>query len=195
MFDLFKNAPALPDYVRVLRSSRRTVAIQIAPDGAVIVRAPQRMAAREIARFVAEHDSWIQKHRALRLAAAESAGDKLSDEEIRAMKKRARELILPRVEHYASLLGVSYGRVSIRCQKSRWGSCSSKGDLSFNCLLAECPAEVLDSVVVHELCHRIEMNHSGKFYAHVYRVFPQYDSCHRWLKQNGGTLMARAHGE
>ena len=79
------------------------------------------------------------------------------------------------------------------CQKmsTRWGSCSSKGNLNFNCLLLLAPPEVLDSVVVHELCHRKEMNHSPAFWREVYRVFPKYDEADRWLKENGPVLTAR----
>ena len=90
---------------------------------------------------------------------------------------------------YAEKLGVTYGRITIRCQKSRWGSCSSRGDLSFNCALMKCPQEALDSVVVHELCHRKEMNHSARFYAEVLRVFPDYPKWHRWLRETGSLYL------
>ena len=79
-----------------------------------------------------------------------------------------------RVRHYAPLVGVSFGRITIRNQRSLWGSCSAKGNLNFNCLLMLTPPEVIDSVIVHELCHRKEMNHSKAFYAEVRRVFPDY---------------------
>lgn len=88
-------------------------------------------------------------------------------------------------------LGVTYGRITIRCQRTKWGSRSSAGNLNFNCLLMLAPDEVIDSVVVHELCHRLEMNHSDRFYSHVQRVFPKYNECRRWLKANGGALLAR----
>ena len=92
--------------------------------------------------------------------------------------------------HYAPLVGVSYGRITIRCQRTRWGSCSSKGNLNFNCLLMLAPPEVLDCIVVHELCHRKEMNHSQRFYAEVLRVMPDYRERYKWLKENGHMLMA-----
>ena len=88
-------------------------------------------------------------------------------------------------------MGVTYNRITIRHQKTRWGSCSSQGNLNFNCLLMLTPPEVIDSVVVHELCHRKEMNHSDRFYAEVLRVFPNYPKCRKWLKDNGSLLMMR----
>ena len=104
-------------------------------------------------------------------------------------KQEARRGIPGRVAHFAPLVGVTYGRVTIRCQKTRWGSCSSSGNLNFNCLLLLAPPEVLDYVVVHELCHRKEMNHSPRFWAEVGRVLPDYKKRNKWLKENGSRLM------
>lgn len=89
------------------------------------------------------------------------------------------------VEYFARQVGVDYGRITIRNQKTRWGSCSSKGNLNFNCLLMLAPAEILDYVVVHELCHRKEMNHSKAFWAEVEKVLPDYRESVKWLKEKG----------
>ncbi|MDY3888895.1 MAG: M48 family metallopeptidase, partial [Agathobacter sp.] len=86
------------------------------------------------------------------------------------------EYIPKRVAYFADIMGVDYGRITIRMQKTRWGSCSSKGNLNFNCLLMLAPPEVIDYVVVHELCHRKEMNHSKAFWREVERVLPDYRS-------------------
>jgi predicted metal-dependent hydrolase len=110
---------------------------------------------------------------------------------IEELAEQAKRTIPARVAHYAAMLGVEYGRITIRTQKTRWGSCSSKGNLNFNCLLMLAPPEVLDSVVVHELCHRKHMNHSAAFYAEIARVMPDYKARHAWLKQNGNALMNR----
>ena len=96
-----------------------------------------------------------------------------------------------RVEFFAGRLGVSFGRISYRFQRTRWGSCSARGDLSFNCLLMLCPPEVLDYVVVHELCHRRHMDHSGRFWAEVALTLPDYNSRRAWLREHGPALMAR----
>lgn len=76
-----------------------------------------------------------------------------------------------------------------RSQTLRWGSCSSKGNLNFNCLLMKCPEEIMDYIVAHELCHRKQMNHSARFYAEVEKVFPDYKRCQKWLKENGANIM------
>ena len=93
----------------------------------------------------------------------------LSEEDMKALADKAVRIIPERVRYYAPLIGVTYGRITIRNQRTRWGSCSAKGNLNFNCLLMLAPPEVLDSVVVHELCHRKEMNHSKQFYEEVRR--------------------------
>jgi predicted metal-dependent hydrolase len=112
-------------------------------------------------------------------------------EEIKELADKACELIPKKVRHYASIIGVDYGRITIRNQKTRWGSCSSKGNLNFNCLLMLCPDEVIDSIVVHELCHRKYMNHSARFYEEVEKAYPEYSKWHKWLKDNGAFIMGR----
>ncbi|MBQ9031329.1 MAG: M48 family metallopeptidase [Parasporobacterium sp.] len=177
---------------QLIRSRRRTLGMEIR-DGRLIVRAPLRCSGGEIERFVRAHSSWILRQMArsdLQTARAEQAG-RLEETQIRELKQQAMQVIPKRVQYYAPLIGVDYGRITIRCQKTRWGSCSSKGNLSFNCLLMLAPLQVLDSVVVHELCHRKQMNHSQAFYREVYRVFPEYNKWHRWLKTNGAVLLKR----
>ena len=177
----------------LIRSKRKTLAIEIKKDGRVIVRAPMRVPMRDIERFINEKSEWIRVHRAkvLERKAQEEANPvpTLTDAQLRGLKKRASIVISERVAHFAPLVGVDYGRITIRSQKTRWGSCSSKGDLNFNCLLLLAPPEVLDYVVVHELCHRKQMNHSPRFWAEVARVIPDYKAKVKWLKENGGRLM------
>lgn len=174
---------------RIIRSSRRTLGLEITPEGELLVRAPRRVSARQIQSFVEAHQAWIEKHMAKVRSAA--IVEPLSDTELKALTVQAKTVFADRVAYYAPKVGVTYGRITIRHQKTRWGSCSRKGDLNFNCLLLLAPPEVLDSVVVHELCHRKEMNHSQRFYAEVLRVFPDYAKWHGWLKQNGRLLLAR----
>ena len=181
--------------VRVIRSNRKTMAIQISPDLTVTVRAPRRASQRDIERLLSEKEGWIQKHLAeleKKKAQYEEANiAPLTEAEIRALADRALRYIPSRVEYFAKQIGVSYGRITIRNQKTRWGSCSSKGNLNFNCLLMLTTPEIIDYVVVHELCHRKEMNHSARFWNEVGKVLPNYKSYEKWLKDNGTVIMRR----
>ena len=107
-----------------------------------------------------------------------------------ALKSEAKRVIPARAACYARLMGVEYARISIRAQRTKWGSCSTKRGLNFNCLLLLAPTEVMDYVIVHELCHLKQMNHSKAFYALVERYFPEYKKHAAWLKENGAALMA-----
>lgn len=114
-----------------------------------------------------------------------------TEDEVKNIKRKARKIIPERIGYWAEKIGVTYGRIAIRLQSSRWGSCAANGNLNFNCLLVLMPSEVLDSVVVHELCHRRHMNHSKEFYAEIDRVFPDYRRWNKWLKDNGGVYLKR----
>ena len=173
---------------RIIRSDRKTVALQIKA-GEVTVRAPRAMRNDEIAAFVARHADWIRKK--LATSHAKPSGPALTEEGIRLLTKRAHEIIPPRVKYYASLIGVDYNRIAIRHQRTKWGSCSGKKNLNFNCLLLLTPTEVMDSVIIHELCHLKHMNHSKEFYNEVLRVCPNYKVYNRWLKQNGAGIIRR----
>jgi len=179
---------------QLIRSRRKTLGMEIR-DGQVIVRAPLRCPRPEINHFVLAHKTWIRKHLQKAREAQSQAMEQghLAQAQIRSLGEKALEVIPERVRHFAPLVGVQYGRITIRCQKTRWGSCSSKGNLNFNCLLMLTPPEVIDSVVVHELCHRKEMNHSEAFYAEVLRVFPEYHKWNQWLKKNGPAIMKRVY--
>ena len=165
-------------------------------DGRVLVRAPLRTPEAEIRQFMEKHRQWLEKHllKAQELERAKAGVRKLTEEEIRELMKQAKAVIPERAAYWAERIGVRYGRITIRCQKTRWGSCSTKGNLNFNCLLMLTPPEVLDSIVVHELCHRKEMNHSGRFYAEVLRVMPEYRQHQQWLKEHGEMILSKVQG-
>lgn len=179
--------------ITLIRSNRRSLAAEIMPDGSVTVRAPHKMPTHDIQRFLSEKASNIELHVQKRLAQNQqlAALPPFSQADIRNMAHRAAEIIPQRVAYYANIIGVTYGRITIRNQKTRWGSCTAEGNLNFNCLLMEAPPEVLDSVIVHELCHRLYANHGQQFYEAVYKSFPDYDRCNQWLKQNGNLLIRR----
>ena len=178
--------------VSVIRTNRTSTEARITEEG-LTVRAPLLSTNLVIRLFLNDRRSWIEKNYAKMKKRAEKAQNirQLTESELNAIVKSARKAITERVEYYAPLIGVTYGRISIRKQKTRWGSCSPQGNLNFNCLLMLAPPEVLDSVVVHELCHRKEMNHSARFYTLVRKAFPEYDKWHGWLKEHGTELLKR----
>ena len=174
---------------KITYSRRKSLSLRIAPDGILDIRAPIGMPRREIDRFLEEKADWIATHRAQVLRdRQQGALHAIGAEQLETLKELAREPIYESLRRFAPQMGVNYGRVTIRCQKSRWGSCSSAGNLNFNCLLALAPREVLDYVVVHELAHRREMNHSSRFWAAVERIMPDYKRRRKWLKENGGQV-------
>ena len=103
-------------------------------------------------------------------------------------RKEARVRIESRVAYYHTITGGNYTSVTIRDQKTRWGSCSSRGTLSFNYRLIYAPPEILDYVVVHELCHLTHMNHSRDFWNMVGSVMPEYKTYRKWLRDHGQEL-------
>lgn len=171
----------------IIRSSRKTLSMRVTGPDTVEIRAPRSTPQAQIDDFIRRHQAWLEK----RLALMPPPAPPFTDAEINSLAESALKVIPGRVRHYAALIGVGYGRVTIRNQKSKWGSCSAQGNLNFNCLLMLCPPEVLDYVVIHELCHRKEMNHSNAFWAEVARVVPDYREKERWLKENGPLLQRR----
>ncbi len=186
---------AKTDSIQIIRSKRRTLSMQVKHNGQIIVRAPENVTLGEIESFIRKNSAWLKKHLDLvekeREAAAASHIQPLTMDEIRSLADEAMQVIPERTARLASLAGVQYGRITIRNQKTRWGSCSSKGNLNFNCLLMLAPREILDYVIVHELCHRKEMNHSPRFWAEVAKIDPDYKKHERWLKTEGTKLMRR----
>ena len=179
------------DY-RIKRSNRRTISIELTPEG-ILVRAPYRASDAEIEAVLQKHRRWIQTHQKKQAEQMQTAQEEglLSYDDICALAEQARDYIPRRIDHYAPLIGVRPGRITIRNQKTRWGSCSAKGNLNFNCLLMLTPPEVIDSIVVHELCHLKHMNHSRAFYDEILRVYPEYHKWHHWLREHGGAIMKR----
>lgn len=185
---------ALEKFEYIIKKSRRTtISVQITPDQKLLVKAPAYTSIKEVEEFLREKRDWIIKQINRTKVTSQQAAQMgiLSDKEIRKLKRDAKKIIPGRVEYYAKLSGITYNRIFIRLQKSRWGSCSIEGNLNFNALLALMPLEVLDSVVVHELCHRRHMDHSKAFYDEVLKIFPDYKKWDKWLKQNGAAYQLR----
>lgn len=175
----------------IIKSNRKTVSIEIRPDGKLTVRAPVRMSYREIEKFVNSKSEWIEKTLAKVNSRQSTDITPYTQEELESFVKLAKEIIPPRVKYYADILNVEYNGITIRTPKTRWGSCSSKKNLSFSALLTQMPEEIMDSVIVHELCHLKQMNHSKKFYDEILKIMPDYRQREKWLKENGIKYMQR----
>lgn len=172
---------------RLVRSNRKSIVVQVCRDGSVVVRVPLGCPEEKAAEFVEQKRDWILRN----IGKMQAAEQKRCQQELTPAQKNeklleARRVFPQRVEFYAKKMGVTYGRITIREQKSRWGSCSGKGNLNFNWKLIRMPGKILDYVVVHELAHRREMNHSPAFYRIVASVLPDYRERERWLKEHGG---------
>ena len=179
--------------IEVKWSRRSTVSVSAREGNIVLVKAPLRTPRKYLLEFVAKNQGWLEKQfkKLEETARRLDAEGVISPKELKILGERALKELPDRVAYFAKIVGVTYGRITIRNQRTRWGSCSTKGNLNFNCLLILAPKEVMDYVVVHELCHRLEMNHSPKFWAHVERVLPDYRVQKEWLKKEGSILIRR----
>jgi hypothetical protein len=179
--------------ITIIKSRRKTMSLKVGLDGEIIVKAPLRTPKYKINEFVENNRDWIRE----RISEIETRKSKVKElgaftrEDIEALADKALGIIPQKVEHFAGIIGVTYGKITIRNQKTRWGSCSAKGNLNFNCLLVLMPEEIIDYVVVHELCHRKELNHSVRFWKEVGAVLPDYEERKKWLNENGRVFIDR----
>lgn len=180
--------------VEVLYSRRSTLGLEIKADGRVCARMPRGIPSQAVMDFIKERQDWIVQKWFLmeekrRIREQRPLPDYVAYPELEAAyRKRARTQLEARAAYYAGLMGVTYNRIAIRAARTRWGSCSAQGNLNFHWKLILMPPEVLDYVVVHELAHRKEMNHSARFWAEVERILPDYKRRRKWLKDYGSQV-------
>lgn len=172
--------------IQIIKTRRKTVSLEVKRDGSVIVRAPLRMPQREIQEFIESHRSWIEhkcrlmeKRRAQSVSTGAPPVDEISGKEW----EKIREAFADRVDYYCKKMDVQVGRITIRNQKTRWGSCSAKGNVNFNYQLYYMPPELMNYVIVHELAHRRHMDHSVLFWEEVARYCPEYVVYRNQLKK------------
>lgn len=178
----------------LVRSSRKSCAISIDPEGQITVRVPLRISQKEIEHLLVEKRIWIiTKYLEAEKQRQNRPVSNLTDVQRNALEKRyiaaAREYFPKRTAYFVQLTGGSYSRITIRDQKTRWGSCSARGTLSFNWRLMLAPPTIADYVIVHELCHLTYMNHSENFWKKVESVYPDYRTARQWLKDHGHELI------
>lgn len=158
----------------LIRSKRKTISISISKNIKVIVRAPLRTPIKDIDRIVAKHNPWIEKNKSIMKNTLENTKC-LDDEEIKDLKKKAKEVIPNRVKYYSNIMRVTPENVKITSATTRWGSCSGKNNLCFSYRVMLLPMEIIDYIVVHELAHIRVKNHSKSFYEEVKRYMPDYE--------------------
>lgn len=169
-----------PGYT-LLRSRRRTLALEVTRDLRVLVRAPLRCPERDIQRFVAARAGWIQKQLERQRQRAE-AHPEPTPAQRQALIARAKEVLPRRVSHYGAIMGVSPTGIAVTGARTRWGSCTPKHKLCFSWRLLAYPDEAVDYVVVHELAHLIHRNHGPAFWALVAAILPDYRARQKLLK-------------
>ncbi len=153
-------------------SNRRTISLSV-KRGELTVRAPYGTHKDRIAAIISEHARWIEKQMA-KQQTPRKKDVHLTECQIRELKKTARKILSAKTEHFAKIMNLKYGRITITSAKTRFGSCSSKGNISYSYLLMLYPEEAIDYVVVHELAHLCELNHSPSFYKIVESILPDY---------------------
>lgn len=169
---------------KLIRSDRRTLAMELSPKGDLILRAPRRMPLSHIERFIDSHEKWIREHREkIRRRADFAEAHFGTEEQIARLIAQAKVILPEKTEQWAKIMGVTPMGVRISRAKKRFGSCSAENRIAYSYRLMAFPEEVIDYVVVHELSHILHKNHSADFYAFVARYIPDYKAKEAILKQ------------
>ena len=170
------------EHYELIRSRRRTLALEITRDCRVLVRAPMNASQRQIETFVARHTDWIAKHLERQRLRAEQAPPAPTAEDIAALKAKAAAILPEKVAFWSQKTGLTPTGIKITTAQKRYGSCSPRNSLCFSCFLMNYPEEAIDLVVVHELCHIREKNHSSRFYALLEHYLPDHKERKKLLK-------------
>ena len=165
----------MPDY-ELIRSGRKTLALEITKDCRVLVRAPRKLSKARIDDFVSRHAVWISAHLEQQRRRIAAAPPPPTPEEIAALKARAQAVLPQKVAFWSRKMGLIPTGFRVTSARTRYGSCSGKNSLCFSCFLMNSPEPAIDLVVVHELCHIREKNHGPGFYALLEQYLPDWRS-------------------
>lgn len=169
---------------RLVRSRRRTLGLTVTRDAHLVVHAPKWLTLREIERFIGQKAGWIRQKQELFRQNPRPQVKELTVEE----RQTFRAHVVTRVEYYANLAGLQYKSVKLSHARTRWGSCGPNDNLNFSWRLINTPARVVDYLIVHELMHLKQRNHSKKFWDEVRNMIPDYKTDEIWLKKNGSRV-------
>jgi hypothetical protein len=178
-----RRAIDLPFHAEVRAHARaRSLRIRVHPGGRVSVTVPKRCSYALVAGFLEQHRAWIERTQASLVHVPAPKSKKEARADYERYKEAARRRAYTLIARLAPAYAVTVRSVSIRDQKSRWGSCSRNGTLSFNYRIALMPEALAEYVVAHELAHLIEFNHSPRFWAQVAKTVPQYRTARKALR-------------
>ena len=166
----------------IIRSDRRTLALEISDEAQLVIRAPRRCPTSYIESFVEKHSGWIDAHIDKQRLCME-ARPRLSEEDKAALIRRANDEIPPLVNRYAEIMGLRPTKISISKAQKRFGSCSAQNNLHFSYRLMLYPQSAIEYVVVHELSHIVHKNHGKEFYALIKSILPDYKKREALLKK------------
>ena len=169
--------------IKVIRSNRKTMTLQINKDLEIILRAPYKAKKSEIEKFISSNEAWIEKsYKKMQDRVSRMPVYSDDEEEINRLKAEAERVICPMVDYYAEKLGLYPERIGFTKAKTRFGSCSGKNRISFSCYLMLYDERAIEYVVVHELCHIKHKNHGKEFYNLIGSVMPDYKEREKLLK-------------
>ncbi len=167
---------------KIIRSDRKSISIEISPALEVIVRVPKRMKSKDIDRFIDDHHEWIDKHIELRKQRLKNRPPEPTSTEIERLKNKAKDILPNKVSFFSDIMDVEPKGIKITSAEKRLGSCSSDDRICFSYRVMLYPEDIIDYVVIHELAHIKEHNHSKRFYEIVERYCPDYKDRERRIK-------------
>lgn len=173
----------MPPYILKNSLKSKRITIRIKSDGIVVVSKPKSITIKQVEDFIFQKREWIKKHLDDINSRPKIVREKISKEDFDAYRTQALKIVREKMEIFNKHYNFTYGKVTIRDQKTRWGSCSKKGNINFNYKLALIPERLVDYVVVHELCHLGEFSHSLKFWNLVEEMIPDYIDRRKELKK------------